>query len=352
MATTGSGELAADPVAQPERVEVEALEVVDEGAEALLVVGPAADPEAVADADLHGGEGTAPDAVRVDRRAGSCQWALRGRRCRAARRPGAGSGPCRGRRWSWPGRRRSPGRSTRWRPRPATVKVTDVAALAEGRAVRRRRRLHRRQPEGVAQEPLGRLGDEVVAGAAPVAGQVDLPLPVGVTIRSPSSGADPPVVEAVGEAHEVAGEAVAADVARLPQPVEAGEGSARAGGRGRRSRGRGGRGCTRGTAGPRGRVPSPSPPAAKAASRSTPSRSAGLVDGQPPHPGAPRPAHRPRSTAGGAGRCGWASAGGAGGPGPPGPRTWSRAVTGFRQAPSWAATPGPRRRAARPAPSG
>ena len=53
------GTLAAQPLAQPQRVEAELFQRVDEGVERLVVVGEAASTEAETDTNLHGPEATA-----------------------------------------------------------------------------------------------------------------------------------------------------------------------------------------------------------------------------------------------------------------------------------------------------
>jgi hypothetical protein len=58
-----------------------------------------------------------------------------------------------------------------------------------------------------------------MARAPAVAGQLDAACPVRGEDRSDVVPADPAVVEPFREDHEVAGEAVAADVRRLPDPV-------------------------------------------------------------------------------------------------------------------------------------
>ena len=72
------------------------------------------------------------------------------------------------------------------------------------------------QPFGLAQRVLGRLHRERIGAAPAVAVELDLPGGVRGEQTAGVGSSDAPVVEAVREHDDVAGEAVAADVRRLP----------------------------------------------------------------------------------------------------------------------------------------
>jgi hypothetical protein len=90
--------------------------------------------------------------------------------------------------------------------------------------------LPRLEPEVVEAEepgllphpPFRRLHRERVTGAAAVAGERDPPRPVVAVHLGGALGVEPAEVEALRQADDVAGEAVAADVARLPHPLRVG----------------------------------------------------------------------------------------------------------------------------------
>jgi hypothetical protein len=71
----------------------------------------------------------------------------------------------------------------------------------------------------LANRELGRLHGERVARASSVAAEIDPALEELVEERPDVSGADAAEIEPLREANEVTGEAVAADVARLPDPI-------------------------------------------------------------------------------------------------------------------------------------
>ena len=87
---------------------------------------------------------------------------------------------------------------------------------------RKRRDRRSEEPFGLAQRLLGRLHRERVGAAPAVAVEVDASRRRRREQRARVAGADAPVVEAVREHDDVAGEAVAADVRRLPDAARVG----------------------------------------------------------------------------------------------------------------------------------
>jgi hypothetical protein len=75
------------------------------------------------------------------------------------------------------------------------------------------------QPRLLPDGPLGRLDRERVAAAAAVVGEVDLARERRLEHAPGAGRLDASVVDAVRESDEIPGEAVAADVSRLPDPA-------------------------------------------------------------------------------------------------------------------------------------
>jgi hypothetical protein len=93
---------------------------------------------------------------------------------------------------------------------PAVAGAREAADAHLGEAEQSRLLTHR---------PLGRLSRERMAGAAAIPRQVDAPSKRGLDHRERVARVDAAVIDAVRQRHEVAGEAIAADVGRLPDPL-------------------------------------------------------------------------------------------------------------------------------------
>ena len=135
--------------------------------------------------------------------------------------------------------------------RPADRTSQPSPSRSSRERARRRRRAGRSPPARLARPPAPRTSSRSARGSA--AGRRGRASAL-VEHRPGLRRLDPPVVEALGQDDDVAGEAVAADVRRLPDPVVLdllAHARRRAAGRSLRSSGRACRACTRGGAGAR-----------------------------------------------------------------------------------------------------